>query len=136
MGPIVRLAVGKATLIKPQAPVARILLGNPENSEAAKPAETDKVETKAPSAQKNGRPGAADIDVLLLSPNEIYLLGKTVGSSNMVLLDRAGHCTILDVSVGVDTASLAASLKELLPKRNRHQTDRSRRLHRTDRHSQ
>ena len=37
MGPLVKLAVGKAMLLKLEAPVSRILLGNPENSQAAQP---------------------------------------------------------------------------------------------------
>jgi len=40
--------------------------------------------------------------VLLLSPNEIYLLGKSVGSTNVVLVDRSGGCTALDVTVAMD----------------------------------
>lgn len=116
MGPIVKLAVGKSTLIRPQAPVKRILLGNPENSQAGRPAENAGDDGKqGGNQQAASRPGAADVDVLLLSPSEIYLLGKTVGSTNIVLLDRAGQCTLLDVAVGMDTVALSASLKELLP---------------------
>jgi pilus assembly protein CpaC len=119
MGPIVKLTVGKSALLKPQAPVTRILLGNPENSQAARPSErAPKAEELQPAAyaqQLARRPVAADIDVLLLSPSEIYLLGKTVGSTNILLLDRTGQCTLLDVAVGMDTAALNASLKELLP---------------------
>ena len=53
--------------------------------------------------------------MLLLSPREVYLLGKTIGSTNIAMLDRSGRCTVIDVSVGMDTAALMASLKELLP---------------------
>lgn len=117
---MVKLAVGKSTLIKPQTPIARILLGNPENSQAARPAEGAKADT---GNQPNGggeqedkrRPGVADVDVLLLSPTEIYLLGKTVGSTNVVLVDRAGECTLVDVAVAMDTAAVTATMKQLLP---------------------
>src|SRR5206468_286032 len=43
------------------------------------------------------------------------LLGKTVGSTNFVLVDRTGQCTVMDVIVGMDTAPLRASLTQLLP---------------------
>ncbi|HEU0201098.1 MAG TPA: type II and III secretion system protein family protein, partial [Burkholderiaceae bacterium] len=61
------------------------------------------------------RPQVADVDVLLLSPREIYMLGKTIGATNIVLVDRAGLCTVLDVTVSMDTATVADTLKELLP---------------------
>ena len=143
MGPLVKLAVGKAMLLKLEAPIARILLGNPENSQAAQPRSSVQNQVVvnvgrddrqvsaaaspaagAPAAGQGGggggqqnarRPGVAEVDVLLLSPREVYLLGKTIGSTNIAMLDRAGRCTLLDVSVGMDTAALTASLKELLP---------------------
>lgn len=120
IGPMVKLSVGKATLLKLETPVSRILLGNPDNAQAARPG------NGAPNAaagqqgmvagQQNARrPGVADVDALLLSSREIYLLGKTVGSTNIAMLDRSGRCTVVDVTVGMDTAGLAASLKELMP---------------------
>lgn len=121
MGPIVKLAVGKSTLVRPPAPVSRVLLGNPEHTQAARPSESAKSETGASTGntqQNMRRPGVADVDVLLLSPNELFLLGKTVGSTNVVLLDRTGQCTLLDIAVGMDTASLGATLKELMPAEN------------------
>ena len=141
MGPLVKLAVGKAMLLKLETPIARVLLGNPENAQAAQPRSSvqnqvvvnvgrdDRQVSAAASPAAGGqaaaqgaggqqnarRPGVADVDVLLLSPREVYLLGKTIGSTNIAMLDRAGRCTLLDVSVGMDTAALTASLKELLP---------------------
>ena len=55
----------------------------------------------APAA--NARPGVADVDVLCSSPNEVYLLGKTIGTTNVVMLDQEGRCTVFDVVVGMDT---------------------------------
>ena len=142
MGPLVKLAVGKAMLLKLEAPVSRILLGNPDNAQAAQPrgsvqnqvvVNVGRDDRPAPAAgpaptagqaasqgassgqQNSRRSGVADVDVLLLSPREIYLLGKTIGSTNVAMLDRSGRCTVIDVSVGMDTAALTASLKELMP---------------------
>lgn len=119
MGPMVKLAVGKATVLKLDSPVTRILLGNPENAQAARPssnAPATPANQAAASPQQNvRRPGVADVDVLLLSPREIYLLGKSVGSTNVAMLDRGGQCTVIDVVVGMDTAALTASIKELMP---------------------
>lgn len=124
MGPVVKLSVGKASVLKLQSPVTRILLGNPEQSHAVRPsaesqgAAGNKGVDGAATRQNARRPGVADVDVLLLSSREIYLLGKSVGSTNVILLDRAGQCTMLDVAVGMDSAALAATFKELLPAEN------------------
>lgn len=120
VGPIVKLAVGKATVLKLESPVTRILLGNPENAQAARPSTSVPNAPGTPPAmasaqQSTRRPGVADVDVLLLSPREVYLLGKSVGSTNIALLDRTGQCTLVDVAVGLDTAALTASLRELMP---------------------
>lgn len=118
IAPVVNVAVGKSTVIRPAAPVARILLGNPENARAAKPSETPEPAAKDDSVKtptQNLRPGVADVDVLLLGPTEVFLLGKTVGSTNVVMLDRTGRCTAFDVVVGMDTGGLRAVLNQLLP---------------------
>lgn len=123
MGPAIRLAVGKSTLLKLQTPISRILLGNPADSQASRPTEGAQAQNAgaagAANQQNTRRPGVADIDVVLLSPREIYLLGKAVGSTNIAMLDRAGQCTVIDVVVGIDTVGLSASLKELLPGENK-----------------
>lgn len=118
VGPIVKLSLGKASVLKLQSPVTRILLGNPDNSQAVKPGSGAPNAAGTPARQQDAKPGVADVDVLLLSSREVYLLGKTVGSTNLVMLDKAGQCTMLDVVVGMDTAALTATFKELLPSEN------------------
>ena len=117
VGPLVNLPVGKSTVIRPAKPVARILLGNPENARAARPVETPGAKkddgVKAPA--NDSRPGVADVDVLLLGPSEVYLLGKTIGATNIVMIDRDGTCTAFDVVVGMDTSALQALIGQLLP---------------------
>ncbi|WP_273488497.1 type II and III secretion system protein family protein [Roseateles chitosanitabidus] len=119
VAPLVTVPVGKSTLVKPTQPIARILLGNPDNARAARPAETapkkDEAAAKAPTAAPETRPGVAEVDVVLLAPTEIYLLGKSIGSTNVVMLDRTGACTSFDVVVGMDTAALQDTLRQLLP---------------------
>jgi len=118
VAPVVQVSVGKSTVIKPSSPIKRILLGNPENSRAAAPKEpnekTDKVGTAVPTSTEH-RPGVADIDILLLSQTEVYVLGKGIGSTNVVLLDQDGGCTAFDVIVGMDTAALQTVIGQLLP---------------------
>ncbi len=126
--PIVRLALGKSTVVRPREPVARILLGNPDHSRAGRPAEPEgKAGNGGNGSNGNGangmtgqqggsnRASAADIDVLLLSSSEIYLLGKTLGSTNVVMIDRKGGCTAFDVVVDMDTVALKSVIEQLLP---------------------
>ena len=120
MGTTINVTVGKSTLVRLQAPIARIVLGNPDLGRAARPIEIETTLDQARggaarSTVDTNRPGVADVDVVLLSPQEIYLLGKSVGSTNFVLVDRSGQCTVMDVIVGMDTAPLRASLAQLLP---------------------
>ncbi|AYH45633.1 type II and III secretion system protein family protein [Azoarcus sp. DN11] len=143
IAPMVTVPVGKSTVIRPQMPVTRILLGNPGGTAGIPGGGTEPPETISMSKPANqsadyaqgagkhtkrtiiveetnnqkdeGRPGVAQVDVLLLSPNEIYLLGKTVGSTNVVLVDRSGGCTALDVTVAMDVTSVLGALTALLP---------------------
>ncbi|HJV62339.1 MAG TPA: type II and III secretion system protein family protein [Albitalea sp.] len=118
VAPVVNLSVGKSTVLRPRTPITRILLGNPENSRAARPAPASDKKEDVQRAQAQAaaqRPGVADVDVLLLGPTEVFLLGKSVGSTNVVMLDRSGACTAFDVVVGMDTAALQAAYAQLMP---------------------
>ncbi len=84
--PQVNVTIGKSVLLKLPAAAARISVGNP-----------------------------AVADVILLKPTEVYLLGKTVGSTNIILWSKSGLSTVVDVAVAMDTASLQDTLQQLLP---------------------
>lgn len=84
--PRVNVTIGKSVLLKLPAAAARVSVGNP-----------------------------AVADVILLKPVEIYLLGKTVGSTNIILWSKTGQSTVVDVAVAMDTASLQDRLQQLLP---------------------
>lgn len=86
IGPAMSLTIGKSTLVRLPAPISRISVGNPTVA-----------------------------DVTLISPRELYLLGKTYGSTNVIMWSRNGPTTIIDVSVGIDSGALQNRLHELLP---------------------
>lgn len=118
IAPVVQVSVGKSTVLRPPSPITRVLLGNPEGSRAARPVESKKDDKSGDSggmAEDKMRPGVAEIDVLLLSPTEVYVLGKSIGSTNVVLLDQAGQCTAFDVVVNMDTGALQTVIGQLLP---------------------
>lgn len=114
------ITLGKSSLIKLPAPVVRLVIGGQGTGHAGQPQDGPikgeqprDVQTQARTAAM--KTGVADVDVMLLSPRELYLLGKRVGSMNLVLQDQANKCTIMDVSVSMDSASLQAKLAKLMP---------------------
>jgi pilus assembly protein CpaC len=54
-------------------------------------------------------------DIILLSPGELYLLGKSVGTTNLILWNKDNRATVIDITVGIDTTALQASFALLLP---------------------
>ncbi len=86
VAPAMSLVIGKSTLLRLPSPIARISVGNPSVA-----------------------------DVTLISPRELYLLGKTYGSTNVILWGRDGATTIIDVSVSIDASALQSRLHDLLP---------------------
>ena len=82
----IALAEGKSTLIHLPYPVARLAVGD-----------------------------ARVADVILINPSELYLLGKSTGSTNLILWNKAKQATIVDITVGIDTTALRNQFEHLLP---------------------
>jgi pilus assembly protein CpaC len=85
IAPPMRLTLGKSSLLRLPEDVTRISVGNPET-----------------------------VDVILINPRELYLLGKKIGPTNVFLWTKSGT-TIMDVSVSIDTTALQDKLKQLMP---------------------
>jgi pilus assembly protein CpaC len=86
IAPPINLVIGKSTILRLPAPAARISVGNPV---------------------------VADIN--LINPREAYLLGKEIGSTNLIIWGRDGVATVIDVTVNIDAAALQATMRQLLP---------------------
>ena len=82
----IEISLGKSRLYKYPNPITRISVGD-----------------------------SAIADVMVVSPNQIYLLGKKVGSTNVFLWHADGGLSTLDVAVGVDAAALQSLLAKLIP---------------------
>ncbi|MBA4143276.1 MAG: type II and III secretion system protein family protein [Nitrosospira sp.] len=80
------VTLGKSALLRMPAPVARLSVGNPEVA-----------------------------DMMLISPTEIYVLGKTIGTTNIILWTKDGSTVVIDVTVLMDAAALQSKLQELMP---------------------
>ena len=60
-----------------------------------------------------GDPVIADFTVV--SPREIYILGKTVGTTNMVLWEKSGRSHVINASVSIDLVPLRETLRRTFP---------------------
>ncbi|MBZ2208549.1 type II and III secretion system protein family protein [Massilia soli] len=85
LAPQVTLAEGKSTVMRLPFPAARLSVGN-----------------------------AKIADVILLNPSEVYMLGKGVGTTNLILWNKANDATIIDIVVNMDTTALHARFAQLL----------------------
>lgn len=86
IAPPMQLTVGKSSLLRSPQEISRISVGNPETA-----------------------------DVVLLNAHEVYLLGKHIGATNVFLWSKGGRTTVIDVSVGADTAALKSRINQLMP---------------------
>jgi pilus assembly protein CpaC len=57
-------------------------------------------------------------DAMLVNSQQLYLLGKRPGSTNVILWNKQGDATIIDLTVSMDTAPLQASYTQLLGKKS------------------
>jgi pilus assembly protein CpaC len=115
-----RVTLGKSTLIKLPAPVVRMVVGGLGSGMAGKPVEVESGAGPAPAGQAQrsaggAKNGVADADIMLLSPTELYVIGKRVGSMNLILQSQTDQCTVMDISVAMDATSLQAKFAELMP---------------------
>ena len=86
IGPTINAIVGKSTLIRLPDPIERLSVANP-----------------------------AVADVTLISQQEIYLLAKDLGATNLIVWAKGGPATIIDVNVSAEPALLETELRTLLP---------------------
>lgn len=78
--------LGKSVLVPVDEPVRNRTLGNPAIAQAT-----------------------------MVSPQTLYVLGESVGTTNMIIQGRSGACQVIDVVVNADAGGLQASLAQLLP---------------------
>lgn len=89
LGPEMSLVVGKSTLLRLPHPVDRMSVGNPSIA-----------------------------DVTPISEREIYLLGKDLGATNLIVWAKGGQATVIDIVVTADASVLQGELSTLLPGEN------------------
>jgi pilus assembly protein CpaC len=121
--PPTMVTLGKSSVIKLNTPASRMVIGGISSSRAGKPMESNDTnhlpgQVKSPSAaapMQTGSDGVADVDITLLSPTELFFLGKRAGSMNVVLQGSDGRCVVKDIIVTIDPNTLQTKLAELMP---------------------
>lgn len=61
-----------------------------------------------------GDPNVADFKIV--SPLELIILGKSVGTTNIILWHKNGNSTVIDTSISIDLSSLKKALEIEFPK--------------------
>lgn len=121
-----RVILGKSSVLRLDVPVARLVVGGTPAVRASAPT-AESVTTgstaaptraAAPAAAGQPHDGVAQVDLSLLSPNELFLLGRKPGTMNLVMQSSDGRCFLRDLQVSVDPANLQAQLAELMPGEN------------------
>ena len=114
--PVSYVTLGKSSLIKLSAPAARMVVGGQASTRAGEPVPVgDKTTAAAPASAQAASNGVADVEITLLSPTELFFLGKKSGAMNVILQGADGRCVIKDIIVTVDPGTLQAKLSELMP---------------------
>ena len=85
-GTNVAVPVGKSTLVSLDEPTLARTIGNPVVAQAT-----------------------------LVSPRTLYIVGMSVGTTNMIIQGRSGTCQMIDVMVGIDADGLQHTLRQLMP---------------------
>ncbi|WP_063534303.1 type II and III secretion system protein family protein [Burkholderia sp. MSMB1589WGS] len=83
----VSVPLGKSLLVPLDEPVRNRTIGNPAVAQAT-----------------------------MVSPRTLYLVGMSVGTTNMIVQGKSGTCRIIDVAVGADADGLQTSLRQLMPR--------------------
>ena len=121
--PPTNLTLGKSRVIRLEFPAARMLVGGLSSSRVGRATDADdqnaaatapNTQLAAASAQRITN-GVADLEITLLSPTELFFLGKKSGSMNVVLQSADGRCVVKDIIVTIDPDTLQAKLAELMP---------------------
>ncbi len=121
--PPTSLTLGKSQVVRLPFPVARLIVGGsrrpcrpPGRAGAPAPApQSAPGATATQQAAAAGNGGVAEADVTLLSPTELFFLGRQTGSMNVVLQANDGRCLVKDLVVTVDPASLQSTLNAVMP---------------------
>ena len=115
------VTLGKSSVIRLAQPVARMVVGGQPGSRTSAPMGSNVASTPAGPGAAPGAAravetdGVGSVEITLLSPTELFFLGKKAGSMNVIMQSADGRCFIRDIVVTIDPGTLQAKLGELMP---------------------
>jgi pilus assembly protein CpaC len=112
------VTLGKSTVVLLPYAVVRMAVGGaqPGQRAAAAQAAPGTPMAPAPAAAAGQEPdGVSEVRITLLSPNELFVLGRKAGAMNVILQDADGRCHVKDIVVTVDPDALQGALADLMP---------------------
>ncbi len=119
MDPPSYVTLGKSSIIRLSTPIIRMLVGGQPSSRTAAPvspvAAAGQPAVPAVPVRNPDLEGVGSVDITLLSPTELFFLGKRAGSMNVILQSADGRCFIRDIIIAIDPGTLQAKLTELMP---------------------
>lgn len=116
IAPTSEVMLGKSSVITLPAPVTRIVVSGQPGGMGRRPAgQLGLVATPVTASESVDVASVADMEVLLLSPTDLFFRGKKAGATNVILQDANGVCYLRDIVVAIDPATLQAKLGELMP---------------------
>lgn len=118
--PVTSVTLGKSSVINLSRPVNRVLIGGRPGGRAGKPMDASAAPGGTPAAapaasRQDVDDGIGAVEVTLLSPTELFFLGREAGTMNVVLQGSDGRCVVKDIVVTVDPSALQAQIADLMP---------------------
>lgn len=114
--PPTQIVLGKSTVVRLTTPALRMVVGGLSTGRAGRPVDVANDKNAPPlQPQQNVQlyDGVADVDLMLLSPTELFFIGKRAGSMNVVLQGADGSCSVKNLIVTIDPDTLQSKIKEL-----------------------
>lgn len=113
------LTLGKSRVVRLPFPAVRMVVGGQPGGRAGTPVPTTPGAPTAPgtptASQATASDGVAETDITLISPTELYFLGRRPGAMNVVVQGADGRCLVKDIIVTIDPGTLQSTLATLLP---------------------
>lgn len=117
----ISVALGKSHVVRLPFPAVRIVVGGRATGASrvgapvVAPQGTAAPGRTAGGAAQSDSDGVAETDITLISPTELYVLGRRPGAMNVVVQASDGRCLVKDIVVTVDAATLQGTITEFLP---------------------
>jgi pilus assembly protein CpaC len=116
--PTTYLTLGKSRVVRLPFPAVRMVVGGQPSSQAGAPVPTATASMPRgtpPASRQAEWNGVAETDITLISPTELYFLGRRPGSMNVVVQAADGRCLVKDIVVTIDPQTIQDNILDVMP---------------------